>query len=279
MSMLEGAVSVAQARCGDNEAAAKRMERVLGEAAQLGLGGLPLGYLYECRARVAMYSADAPGFAHYAQLVAQQFRPGHDPVLAAKYSKLMDEARSENLTLTSEVLRAADIQTGESGSELGRVRARLEVCSDARARARESLQLLTESAGASGGYLFTLGEDGLYLAAKSGGGDPPDGIDEVADEHFTQAQGRDGSTEVPTATGVDEGPPSSERSWRDSTGRLYRTVLLDTRREGMAHLAGLVMLQLDGSAAEPSPAVVAAVSEVLMASGDVAAPQPRSRRG
>jgi hypothetical protein len=279
MSMLEGAVSVAQARCGDNAAAARRMERVLEEAAELGLGGLPLGYLYECRARVAMYTADAPGFEHYAQLVADQFRPGRDPVLAAKYSKLMDEARSENLALSSEVLRAADIQTGEAGSELGRVRSRMEGCGDARARAREGLQLVTESAGASGGYLFALGEDGLYLAAKSGGGDPPDGIDEVVEQQFAQALGRDGSTEISTASEPSEGPWSSrERAWRDPTGRLYRPVLLDTRRAGRAQLAGVLMLQVDGQVAAPSPAVVAAVSEVLVASGDVPAPLLRSRR-
>ena len=60
---------------------------------KLGVRGLQLGANYEACTRVAIWAGDEARLQHYARLTAIEYRYGHASPLAARYERLMDEAR------------------------------------------------------------------------------------------------------------------------------------------------------------------------------------------
>ena len=87
------ALALAEAKLGDHDAAARRLEHVIGEQRRRGVTGLQLGATCEARARIAIWTADAESFAVFAQLAAIEYRYGKNSPLGARYERLMNEAR------------------------------------------------------------------------------------------------------------------------------------------------------------------------------------------
>jgi hypothetical protein len=90
---ISRALALAEAKLGDYDAAARRLEQVISDQRRRGVTGLQLGATYEARARIAIWASDAQGFEAFAQLAATEYRYGKNSPLGARYEQLMNEAR------------------------------------------------------------------------------------------------------------------------------------------------------------------------------------------
>jgi hypothetical protein len=87
------AVSLAQAKLGEFDAATERLSAVIELQLKLGVTGLMLGASYEARARIAIWARDEDALNEYGALTAREYRRGAGSALGACYERLMDEAR------------------------------------------------------------------------------------------------------------------------------------------------------------------------------------------
>src|SRR5262249_350637 len=84
-------LALAEARTGDAEAAAGRLDALVQRQTELGVSGVHLGATYEAGARVAIAAGDRDGFERYALLTAREYRHGRGSPLGARYERLADE--------------------------------------------------------------------------------------------------------------------------------------------------------------------------------------------
>jgi hypothetical protein len=78
-------LALAECKLGDARAAA-RLDQLIARQNQLGTTGLRMGMSYEARALVAVWSADAAAFEHFAKLTAREYWHGAQTTLAAAMS-------------------------------------------------------------------------------------------------------------------------------------------------------------------------------------------------
>lgn len=104
---LERVVALAEASAVDPHAGAARLEQLIDREQAEGTSGLPLGLLYESRAAIALLQEDPEAFERFARLTAEQYGPGRNPALVAKYERLMAAARARGVGIAAELPRAA----------------------------------------------------------------------------------------------------------------------------------------------------------------------------
>jgi hypothetical protein len=235
--------------------------------------GVTLGWGYEARARVALSMGDGESFERNAQLCAQQYRKaGGDPSLAAKYERLMQDARNGGLLMHAELadaLAAADMDvdttqpTARAPATAASVYA-LSACVSASDRADRALRLLIDSSGAVDGELYLLDGDGLKLAASSreglGGDDTLATLLRLIDSACT-------SEDAPSSSPV----VVHARHPRDE---IVSPLLLKCLRNGHSALAGVAALHFTSDAMPSLPFAIGAVTaDLLINAGDA---QPRA---
>jgi hypothetical protein len=97
-------LGLVEGKLGRYDSARIRIEAAIAMREADGFEGATLGWVYEARARLAIREHDEPSFEKYAQLCRQQYRKtGGNPALAAKYERLVQEARKSGAPVTEEL--------------------------------------------------------------------------------------------------------------------------------------------------------------------------------
>jgi hypothetical protein len=266
MDHIEIPLALADAKLGDVHLAGERLDRILARREAERMEGVVLGWVYEARARVALWARDAAGFERNAQVCAQQYKKsGGNPALAAKYQRLMQEARQEGVRPRHALGNAATQTARETSSktmleqEVVSVANALVECKSRQERSERVLALLQERAGAKGGHLFLLSGAGLALAASAKG----QGVDaEVISVVERLAQ---------TAWGEDEATELTLETPQEATQAKVWPLLLTCKWDGQLQVVGVAALRFERGAAVRLPMETAtAVASVLIESGDVA---------
>jgi tetratricopeptide (TPR) repeat protein len=259
---LACAVAEAESKLQRFDAAMTRVSAVIAEQLALGVTGLHLGRCYELAARIALSSGDANGFARYAALTAEQYRPGKSSVLGALYERLMDEARQAGMAPSSP-RETLPPDARDTSNLRDRATTVIAGCNDREERVRRALDLLCEGDPPSRGHLFLTTEGGIELAASNM---VPEGITEL----LAFARGRIAmeTTSVNTVTAAFE-VQSTGYTWRSAEGAAYDAVLLAAPLSDGLRLAGVAMLVHDECRAREGFGDLAeAVARALLESGD-----------
>lgn len=116
---IEAPLALVEEQLGCHEQARVRLDAVVESREGGGFQGATLGWAYEARARLALLQRDEVTFEKYAMLCRQQYRKtGGNPALAAKYERLMQEARSAGAAVTPELAEELTRSTSATLSEV-----------------------------------------------------------------------------------------------------------------------------------------------------------------
>jgi hypothetical protein len=266
-------LALAEARLGYFASACARLDAASSKRLASGMQGVVVGWVYEARARVALWMGDVDSFEQHAQLCAQQYRKsGGEPSLAAKYDRLMQEARQRGLSLRRELADAMAVHTTTertiqtTGEDVAApVASELAACTTRERRAQRTLELLVTAAGALEGELFLLGVDGLQLAVSTSPG--LGGAAQIAAlNRLVDVTQDDGESTAMTATLALQGP-TREGGAPASVWPL----LLACVRDNQTAIAGVAALHFSASASVRLPLETAAeVAAILIDKADVA---------
>lgn len=258
----------AEAHMGEYESAVAHAEAGIAKLRQLGTTGLNIGSVYEYRALIAVVMNDQESFKANAELCAREYRTGHNPVLTAKYEKLMQYARAAHLGVSDNLASAADITELTEESALSVVATLLTDCQGSRDRAQRALDMLVEQSRGLGGFIYTMQKDGPVLGARSGNYPPPTDMDTMVKKYISAETLDDTDvTRSIAALGSSE-PMQSE--WTNERGDEYHPVLLGHDTEKGFIITGLAILFPDRNRQFKVPAeIIAALSKTLADTGDV----------
>lgn len=188
---VERTLALIELARGEPRAAAARLDRLVADAEQL-QNPFILGAAHEARAQVAAEQGDDDGARLHAAAVESCFVPTRNPVLVARYERLLRRIGSGP--------RAAD--AGESTSNLatavfhpdtvtdtvGEALSRISACATATERAEQALRILLDAADATQGFLYLLVHGEATLVAPSAGAEPPPGVSEAIARRLTASQ-------------------------------------------------------------------------------------------
>ncbi len=263
------ALAQALAAVSELEKAAEHADLAIGEHEAIGAGGAQLGIAHELRARVALQAEDEESFRIHAARCAQLYRSGRNPVLTAKYQRLMREADRRAVRVSEDLRDAAEataytMDAQELTSVLGTV---LSECRGPDERARRALAFMVEQSGSAGGHLYVLRDDKPVLVAQVGSPEPPPSMDTAVAEYVSAELE---VSETVTATAIDsEDSGATTQQWRGPDGGHFVPAPLSHPAEGGRAMTGLaVLLVRDASRFAPRGAILEAVSRSLHDSGD-----------
>ncbi len=161
---VEVPLALAEARLGEHERAAARLDEVIRQRVALGSRGLNLGWAYEQRARIAIWMGDHDAFVHAAEGCGREYGKGRGvAAFAARYEALCEESRQRGMVSPSELpprppVGAAESTAfstrGQGGSESEDW---LEMCY------AEALATLVRESGAEDGVLYRAAADGKLV--------------------------------------------------------------------------------------------------------------------
>jgi hypothetical protein len=239
---ISRALAVAEAKCGDYAAAAKRLDTLIDEQRALGVMGLYLGTSYEARAHVAIWARDLAALDKYAALTAEEYRHARGSPLGARYERLMEEARRVEARKLPRLSHFAVDQTVITGISVDTspatvVTEALRGAEGGPERAARALALICNRYGASDGHLYLFGVTGLALAAAYLPKPEPDGLPEFANAYVQRQLGESDAPSAATPA-VD----SEAQSWTDSHGETHWPLLLTALVQGVSQCAGVVVL-------------------------------------
>lgn len=101
---IEAPLGLVEEKLGRPAQARARLDAVIESRETGGFVGVPIGWAYEARARLALWQRDEATFEKFGLLCRQQYRKtGGNPALAAKYERLMQEARQAGAPVTGEL--------------------------------------------------------------------------------------------------------------------------------------------------------------------------------
>jgi hypothetical protein len=252
--------ALAAASTGGAEDASEAAEQVIAGLRAQGVSGLPIGYAYELRARVALAQGDREMFDRCVEECSTVYLQFKNPALRAKLQRLRDVAAAKHGAAA-----APRAGTPESISAAGRSRvaAMLGACRDAATRATLALTLILRESGAQAGFLFSLTPLGIECAASIGAQDPPAWLAERVREYLEAERG-DGET-----VSTDSETDPSRSVWAEQSGKQYRPVLLNHHSEEGVVVTGLAAVAMPKTGEFIYPADVAsAISRHLAQSGD-----------
>ncbi len=236
-------LALTQAVTGEHENAIQNAEILIDTYKRLGSTGLMLGLTYETRARVAIYMGDLDSLRTYARLCADQYRTGHNPILTAKYEKLMQEANYAGLNITTDLEHAADISREMNQSLLNETSGSLSDCATLMEKMRRILEILVKYTNSLGGFLYTVQKNGPNLAAQLGEFAVSNKIDTMVREYIATEINTDNEvtkTDVETVT-------SSVASavWTDKDGVPFQPLLLGHTTTRGFTITGVAVLRVD----------------------------------
>ncbi|MCA9656214.1 MAG: AAA family ATPase [Myxococcales bacterium] len=179
----ERCLALVEAALGEGEAAARRLDRLVADA-QVVDNPFILGAAHEARAEVAHGLGDELGARRHAAETERCFVPTRNPVLIARYERLL-RTIGEGPEPDDPEVSHSDIATivfdpETSSGTIAEALSRLSACHTAAERAERALLALRESVGATEGFLYLLAEGRPALAAPSAGSEPPPEVGEAA---------------------------------------------------------------------------------------------------
>jgi hypothetical protein len=270
---ISRATALAEGKLARFADAAARLDAVIDEQKKVGVTGLMLGASYEARARIAIWAGDGVALEEYAGLTAKEYRRGQGSPLAARYDRLMVEARGiakDGLPSLSDFASSGHTSWPRTATtEIAT--AMLKEASTPEDRALRTLKLLCDDRGARAAFLYLVGDHGasLRLAAAYRTDEPPDGLVGFLNDYLETelASGSDETSALtePSASGA----AFKHRSWQ-THGHEYHPMLMTSFAEGGLRHVGVVAFVGELSVERPAggAALVAVLSAHLLASGD-----------
>jgi hypothetical protein len=241
-------LAIAEAKLGDHEAAAARMDGLIKAREDTHPAHRVVDY--EARVRVALEAKDRDAITRYIQLLAEHGRSDIGYGLHPRHAQLTDEARRFGVSLD---LPETSFQTLVLAPRLHTSRhlAATHVASalaqegDAASRAQRALALLCDAGGSASGQLYLAHESGLYLAAsKNVAAD--DTLDMLVRRYWLQLGDSDGATSVSTQTRDTENPTIDV--WEQSDGTQYRPIVIRSMTPDGLVRVGIAILGARGDA-------------------------------
>lgn len=250
--------ALARAGRGETEEALEELAELLGDAAEADNPFL-VGILHEARALVAMRHGAPEIAAEHCASVEHLFVPTRNPVLVARYEKLLrqcglgptpDAADAGDPDLSTEVF---DPHTMED--TVGQVMSLLSQCETAAARAERALEALVEAGAAERGFFYVLRGEDFELVAPAEGAEPPTEVSSSLHQRL----------EVALAASDDFTTLALRRN------RGWRTVLVHAeRRDGTRIVVGAaVLFQGESRLRNPPMSLRDAIGQRLYDEGDV----------
>jgi hypothetical protein len=167
------ALAVAEAKLGDAARGAARLDALIARQLETGATGLRLGLSYESRARLAIWSGDAPAFEQFSELTAQQYRHAAHTPLAARYERLLNDAARRGMRATAslpnfESLAGGDTSSVDNGQLFTIITRSMSEAPSSDGRTQLALQMICAAHGSSVGHLYLITPAGLLLCASRG---------------------------------------------------------------------------------------------------------------
>jgi tetratricopeptide (TPR) repeat protein len=266
---IQRALALVEAKVGDYEGASQRLAGVITEMTALGATGLELGATYEARTRIAIWHSDEDAIVEFARRTAKEYRYGQGSSLAARYERLMNEARGRGVAALPLL---EEFQTKLATSHLyGASAASLVVhtlagAGSAQDRAERLLRVLCEAQGAHVGHLYVYAANGLERVASRG----PSATDGALDEFvrgYVEQQLDAASFASRVVTSED-----ARSTWIGPTHNALMPLLLMAEVDGEKRCIGAVLLEASGAGATAltlrTQHVLDAVAEYLLRAGD-----------
>jgi hypothetical protein len=98
---MELPVALAEAKLGEHASACARIDHIIEKHHKMETDGLPIGWAYEERARIALWCGDQPGYEHFAERCRKHYKKsGGNRAVAAKYERLIQEGRHYGLVFS-----------------------------------------------------------------------------------------------------------------------------------------------------------------------------------
>ena len=261
---LAGWFALAEARRGRLGQGFARFEQILTGMEAAGCTGVEMGSTYEIRARIALAQQDRGGFERFRDLCGANYNLRGWPALAAKYEKLVDDARALGWDAEGDAHAAAERAFGACAS----IRQAIGASGSASGRCQCALEILLEHHGAHRGYLFGASGAGLKLIAASTRERPETSLCELANDYLAAEVGV--SSDV-TMTALDLWSGGS-KAWKSTAGAHYELVPVVARddAEGADYVVGIAAMSARGTELKrPEAAIVYAVGGALLEGGDV----------
>jgi tetratricopeptide (TPR) repeat protein len=269
-NLIARSLSLAEGALGEYDTAVQRLQSAIEQYEQAEITGLSPGLVYETRARLAIMMADTPGFSHFARQCAEQYQPGHNPALTAKYEKLMHEAARATLRVSDDLAHAADFYDLTTATAVTLVTGFLGDCRGPKERADRALELLVEQSHCIGGFLYTLQKQGPVLVAQNGVTTVPAEMDAMVVSYLAAEMEDVGGITLSSDTIVKSVEETSQ--WTVAQREQYRPLVLGHLSNDGYRITGLAVLVRDPARlfAVPGDAVTA-LSKSLFDAGDVTA--------
>jgi hypothetical protein len=240
-------LALAEAKQGDLAGAARRLDALIAERADLTAAHLAVDY--EARACVAIWAKDTLRAAHFASLAVRGDQGGSNLRLV-RQSRLLDEVRAAGLDVSVLPTMFESSVLSDAGGAVRRaaatkVTAALRRVVDPAGRVLRALELLCEAAACAGGQLYLSQDAGLVRAATLGmSAAAASALDEFAVRHWALQLDGEMDTDVIPA-GSEPGTPALE-TWTSADGTAHRVAVLKSAVAGSLLYVGLIVLLADG---------------------------------
>lgn len=240
---IELPFALVEAQLGEVANAYKRCDAVVAYYTTRGISGINLGIAYETGARIALLIRDHEKYQTYSNLCAQQYLSMDNPALVAKYEKLVHEYRQTWSLTSGEISQHGDLEQ-ETQLLPSALIALLKTCTGPIEIAQRSLEILIKKSGAKGGYLFTVQNHALVLAASIADEEPIFELQEMVEVFLSEQYRRSeavtimGQTEMQTEM-------QTERYWTTLDGQQYRPILLTVQTPKSYAIVGVALLLKD----------------------------------
>jgi hypothetical protein len=263
-------LGMAQALCaaGQHASAVRTIESAIAESEQLGSIGLALGQLYETRARIAIRMQDRQSYERFSQACAKEYKRSYNPALGARFAKLVEDARQDDLTDVELPVEMRELLlSAEGADEYNTVHSRILECVDDADRARCALTLLLQSTESAAGYLFGVlaGRPTLLAALPELAAD--DRLMAWVEARLTLERELSGDV---TGDQADDDRPSVSERFTESDGRTLEAVFLLGSVERETRIAAVLVLHVPpGPRILPPRPLMTEIAEELLGHGDV----------
>ena len=187
---ISRSLALAEAKAGQHERAALRVQKLIEEQQALGVEGTQLGASYEALVHIAAAARDKPAFQRFVQLALEQHHPGLGAALMARYAALLWNTKAEAPAKTVDFMSTHCVRSGGGGAPQRaadeKVEQALQPASSSTERAQRALELLCSAHEVTAGKLFLCQQLGLELAASQQAGELPaaEDVEAAARQHF-----------------------------------------------------------------------------------------------